>query len=191
MSKIEDAINSYVETAIDNHISDLDWRDIISDSVDFEDMISKAVDWDDLAKDAVKELNLANIVSEEVDFGDLARDALIENVSTALDDAIPGALRDFDFKEFVRERVDFAELAQQNIDWHEAAKDAVETEMARQFHDLERAIDDKVTQAVSLHEGAIESLKGEITMLKLEIAKLKDGAKPKTWLQKVAAVFGL
>lgn len=181
MSKIEDAINNYVETAIDNRISDMDWRDIISDSVDLTEILNNEVNWDDLAKGAVKELNLASIVSEEVDFGDLARDALIENVSTALDDAIPGALRDFDFKQLVKDQVDFAELAQQNIDWHEAARDAMETEMTRQFHDLERAIDDKVTQAASTQEETLESLKGELAMLKLEVEKLKH---PLPWYKR-------
>lgn len=184
MSKIEDAINNYVETAIDNRVSDMDWRDIISDSVDLADIVNDAVDWDDLAKSAVKELNLASIVSEEVDFGDLARDALIENVSTALDEALPGALRDVDLPAIIKERVDFAELLQQNIDWSETARDAVETEMTRQFHDLERAIDDKVIKSNGSLEEVVESLKGEIAMLQLEVAKLKG----KSWLRRL---FGL
>lgn len=158
MSKIEDAIDNYVQEQVDSAVSAIDWNDIVRDTVDFEDLIK-----------------------DNVDFGDLARDAMIENVADVLNDNLPEALRDFDLKGLIVEKVDFAELLQQNIDWSETAKDAIETEMTRQFHDLERAIDEKVTRATGTQEDAIESLKGEIAMLKLEVEKLKH---PLPWYRR-------
>jgi hypothetical protein len=159
MSKIEEAIDRYISDRVDNAVSEVKLDEIVRDNVDFED-----------------------ILKDNVDFGDLARDALLENVSTALEDAIPGALRGFDFKGLIKERVDFAELLQQNIDWHETAKDAVETEMTSQFHDLERGIDDKVMAVFSPHEVTLEALKGELAMLKLEVEKLKQ---PLPWYKRL------
>lgn len=175
MSKIEEAIDKYILDQVDNAVSEIKW----GDQVDFEDIIKDNVDLEDIVKDNV---DFEDIVKGNVDFGDLARDALVENVSTALEDAIPGALRGFDFKELIKERVDFAELLRQNIDWHEAAKDAVETEMTSQFHDLERGIDDKVMAVFSPHEVTLEALKGELAMLKLEVEKLKQ---PLPWYKRL------
>lgn len=126
----------------------------------------KGLDWQEIIESSV---DFKEMVEESVDFGDLARDALIDNVSDVLADALPEALREADIVQAINQKFTVEELIRSGVDFEGMAQNAIE-----------KAQEDRYNELV-----------GEITMLKLEIAKLKDAAKPQTWLRKVAAVFGL
>lgn len=125
-----------------------------------------SISWPEIVQE---NLDFADMVQNEVDFGDLARDALIDNVSDVLLENIPYSIKEIDLDELIIKQVDFNNLISENVDLIGMAKDAVENILVPKQ----------------------DELLGEIQMLKLEIAKLKDGAKPQSWLRKVAAVFGL
>lgn len=170
MDELTDALNEAVAEAVSNAVdevdiadkvndavSELDWEEIISDKVDLTDLVKDHADFDTAAVDAI-EFRLPQAVADHLEGLDWSN--LIERYG-GLSSLVRGAADD---------------KVQESWHHHQKVTDHyIETKLEDGLRDLvDRNLAEQITP-----------LLGEIEMLKLEIAKLKDR---KPWYRRV---FGL
>ncbi len=177
---LTDMINEGVSNAIDevdiadkvnDAIEELDWEEIVSDKVDFNDLVKDHADFDTAATDAIEEklpeaiekelikidwagvigrdVNIRETILQSVDMAELTNEALSKGFNQKWDDN-ERVLNNYIENRLGRALRDKVEMV-------------VEEKLISNFHDIDRDLQDRVNP-----------LLGEIEMLKLEIAKLKD-----------------
>lgn len=176
---VKEAAENTIAEKIQEEIGDIDWSEVVNDRVDFEDLVKETVNFDELACDAV---------------------------NCCVEDAVNEHVRHMDWSEMIQENVELSEVVRNNVELSEIVTQVLTDGFNERWEEnkkiletyienrLDQALRDKVEAVVeerltgSFHDidrdlqERVNPLLGEIEILKLEIAKLKDR---KPWYLKI------